>query len=127
MLVAVILCPLCCHTRMPCRREGTAPQYTDAGTTCRCPIDVERPIGRHDCPFYNLESDTTENTFLDHPCAANSPLYDAAVVALSQKLGSTCTVSSDSQIQDMWRANVKSNSYTIDARGIFSIEHDFQI
>ena len=42
LLVAVLLWPMCYHTRMPCRRHRTwhptPSQYTDTGPTCRCAI-----------------------------------------------------------------------------------------
>ena len=42
LFVAVVLWPMCCHTRIPCRRHitwhSTLSQYTDTGPTCRYPL-----------------------------------------------------------------------------------------
>ena len=105
---------MCCHTGMPCHRQRTwhptPSQYTTSGPTCHCTIlwrvmlhwNTQLPIllswVRPDREIFPRAS--------TH--AANIQLYDADVVAVSQKLSRKCTVPSESWTwdqlaPDLWR------------------------
>ena len=97
-LVAVILWPMCRNTGMPCRRHRTRhptpSQFTDTGPTSRCAIHWFG-TSHWNTQVPNLMSWVwPDSVILRRPSthSAKAHIYDAVVMAVSQKLGRKCTV-----------------------------------